>query len=152
MPVVVGREVPKEGCLWHLPFRDGIADEYFSTRWFVGEYRKRAGNTIVGVKDLMEKAATDVIARSLFFEFGQNLATCLAVPLQNFGAGVLVIGGNIAHALPLFENLFRKELEKADLSLKIAASKLMENAALIGSARLLDDAFWKKVSKRLSAI
>lgn len=152
VPVVVGREVPKEGCLWHLPFREGIADEYFSTRWFIAEYRKRAGDKIVGVKELMEKAATDVVARNLFFEFGQNLADCLAVPLQNFGAEVLVIGGNIAHALPLFEKVFRKELRKADVSLKIAPSKLMEKAALIGSARLLEENFWKNVSGRLPNI
>ncbi|MBK7940242.1 MAG: hypothetical protein IPJ82_25570 [Lewinellaceae bacterium] len=29
------RTCRKEGCLWHLPYRDGSADNYFSTGWFV---------------------------------------------------------------------------------------------------------------------
>ena len=149
VPVVSGDEVPKEGCLWHLPFKDGMADDYFSTRWFVGEYEKQTGQIIQGVKDLMDKTDTDPIARGLFLQFGQNLADCLASPLQKFGAEVLIIGGNIAHALPLFGGVFRDGLEKAGVTVKVVVSKHSEHAALIGSGRLLDDVFWEKVSVRL---
>ena len=34
IPIVDGPEVPKIGCVYHLPYKDGIADDYFSTRWF----------------------------------------------------------------------------------------------------------------------
>ncbi len=152
VPVVSGDEVPKEGCLWHLPFKDGIADDYFSTRWFVGEYEKQTGQKISGVKELMDKSSTDALAKGLFIQFGQNLADCLATPLQQFGAEVLIIGGNIAHALPLFGETFREGLEKADVPVKVVVSKHSEHAALIGSARLMDDAFWGKVSARLPNI
>lgn len=152
VPVVSGASVPKEGCLWHLPFKDGIADDYISTRWFIQEYQKLTGETVPGVKELIERTDSDAIARDLFVQFGQNLAECLAVPLQNFEAEVLVIGGNIAHALPLFGDAFRAGLEKSGVSIKIIASKHMENAALIGSARLLDDSFWEKVSAQFPHI
>lgn len=152
VPVVSGASVPKEGCLWHLPFKDGIADDYISTRWFIQEYQKLTGETVAGVKELIERTGSDAIARDLFVQFGQNLADCLAVPLQNFNPEVLVIGGNIAHALPLFGDTFRAGLEKSGVSIKIVASKHMENAALIGSARLLDDSFWGKVSAQLPHI
>ena len=152
VPVVSGTEVPKEGCLWHLPFRDGIADDYFSTRWFVGEYKKQTGVTIKGVKELMDKTDTDEIARNLFLQFGQNLAACLAVPLQKFGAEVLIIGGNIAHALPMFKKELEGGLENAAVSVKIVVSRHMENAALIGSARLMESGFWARVSKHLPNI
>ncbi len=152
VPVVSGASVPKEGCLWHLPFKDGIADDYISTRWFIREYQKLTGETVAGVKELIERTGFDAIARDLFVQFGQNLAECLAVPLQNFNPEVLVIGGNIAHALPLFGDMFRAGLEKSGISIKIVASKHMENAALIGSARLLDDSFWGKVSAQLPHI
>ncbi|MBM3419732.1 MAG: ROK family protein, partial [Bacteroidetes bacterium] len=33
-PVVEGEQVPRLGCLYHLPFGNSIADAYFSTRWF----------------------------------------------------------------------------------------------------------------------
>jgi glucokinase len=152
VPVVSGDEVPKEGCLWHLPFKDGIADDYFSTRWFIGEYLKQTGVSIAGVKDLMDKASTEAIVRDLFLQFGQNLADCLAAPLQKFGANVLIIGGNIAHALPLFGDEFREGLDKAGASVKVLVSRHSEHAALIGSARLLDDTFWGKVSLQLPNI
>jgi len=152
VPVVSGDEVPKEGCLWHLPFKDGIADDYFSTRWFVGEYEKQAGQKISGVKELMDKTHTDAIAKGLFVQFGQNLADCMAVPLQKFDAEVLIIGGNIAHALSLFGDRFQEGLEKAGVPDKVVVSMHSEHAALIGSARLLDDAFWERVSARLPNI
>lgn len=149
VPVVSGKSVPKEGCLWHLSFKDGIADDYFSTRWFVDEYQKQTGQKMAGVKELMERADTDAAARYLFLTFGQNLAACLAAPLRHFGAEILVVGGNIAHALPLFESPFQEGLGTAGVSVKIALSTLLEDAALLGSARLLDDAFWGEVSARL---
>jgi glucokinase len=36
IPIVDGPEVPKLGCVYHLPYGDNIADDYFSTRWFLG--------------------------------------------------------------------------------------------------------------------
>lgn len=152
IPVVKRAGVPEEGCLWHLPFKDGIADAYFSTGWFVREFEKHHGEKIEGVKDIIEKAGIDSFVDALFARFGRNLAECLAPWLQSFGAEILLIGGNIAHTLPLFEADFRKGLEHAGVSLKIAPSRLMEHAALIGSARLLDDAFWGKVSAELPGI
>jgi glucokinase len=150
VPVVARADVPKEGCLWHLPFKGSIADDYFSTKWFLKEFEKQTGEKVEGVKTLMEKAERgDEIAKNLFIQFGHNLAECLAPRLEKFGAEVLIIGGNIAHALPLFEEIFKNDLKKAGVSLKIAPSKLYENAALLGSARLLDDDFWGKVSAEL---
>ncbi len=152
VPIVSGDSVPKEGCLWHLPFKDGIADDYFSTRWFTGEYQKRSGRAIKGVKELMDIGASEALAGALFQEFGHNLANCLVAPLQQFGAEILIVGGNIAHALPLFGETFRADLEKAGLSIKVIASRHSEHAALIGSARLLDEGFWLKVAEKMPNI
>lgn len=152
LPVVSGDQVAKEGCLWHLPYKDSIADDYFSTGWFVREYEKETGEKIAGVKELVEKTNTDALAKKLFTQFGHNLAECLGPWLQKFSTEILIIGGNIAHALPLFEPVFQDDLTKQGLSVKIAPSKLAEHAALIGSARLLDDPFWEKVSAQMPNI
>lgn len=152
VPVVQGADVPKEGCLWHLPFKDGIADDYFSTGWFIRTYQKERGAASEGVKSLMEMAAADPFVRSLFVQFGHNLAECLVPWLKSFGAEVLIIGGNIAHALPLFEAVLQEDLRRAGVSVGTAPSKLYEHAALIGSARLLDDAFWERMSVHLPNI
>lgn len=152
VPVVQGAEVPPEGCLWHLPFRDGIADDYFSTRWFTRMYAEQSGHRVPGVKTLMDKATVDPVAGQLFETFGQNLAECLGPWLLRFGAEVLIIGGNIAHALPLFGPALRKGLQASWVSTRITPSVLWEKAALLGSARLLDDAFWAKVSVHLPTL
>lgn len=152
VPIVVGEDVPKEGCLWHLPFKDGIADDYFSTRWFVGEYQKQTGETLSGVKALIEKTDADPIALGIFKQFGENLAACLALPLQTFGAEILILGGNIAHALPLFGGKFQGGLLQAGVNVQVLVSKHSEHAALLGSARLLDELFWEKVSAKLPNI
>lgn len=153
VPVVSGPTVPEAGCLWHLPFRDGIADDYFSTRWLVGEYERLQGEkTAGGVREMLEKAGESPVIQAIFRQFGHNLGECLAPWLQKFRAGILIVGGNIAHAMPLFENAFRETLETQDLRVPARTSGLMEKAALFGSARLLDDGFWKKVSAHLPQI
>lgn len=152
VPVVSGPTVPKEGCLWHLPFKDGIADDYFSTKWFVKQYAAHSGETISGVRDLIERADKEPFVQKLFAEFGHNLAECLSSPLKQFQAEVLIIGGNISHALPLFHVALGEGLLQHEARVKVRRSALMEQAALLGSARLLDDDFWQKVSAELPEI
>lgn len=152
VPVVLGETVPPEGCLWHLPFRDGIADQYFSTGWFVRENERLGLPPVQGVKELIEKAGDEPVVQDMFVRFGQNLAACLSHWLRRFDAQALVIGGNIAHALPLFGESFKADLAVQGLRLHVAPSALLEEAALLGSARLIDDAFWERVSLHLPAI
>lgn len=152
LPVTTGHRVAKEGCLWHLPFKDSIADDYFATKWFLREYEQQTGEKVDGVKTLLDRAGAGTVAKNLFIRFGHNLAECLAPWLKKFDAEVLVIGGNIAHALPLFGAVFQDDLKQMGVSAKVAPSKLKEHAALLGGARLLDDGFWEKVSAHLPKI
>ena len=80
------------------------------------------------------------------------VARVIAPWLGRLGAEILVVGGNIANALPLFEPGFQEGLSQAGVSVRIAPSWLLETAALLGSARLLDDVFWGKVAEHLPAI
>ncbi len=152
VPVVSGPSVPKEGCLWHLPFLDGIADDYISTRWFVKTYAAHTGETVSGVRELIERAEQDPYIQELFDTFGKNLALCLSGPLKQFQAEVLIIGGNIAHTFSHFRGTLEKGLHEAQVTTHVRLSQLKENAALIGGARLLDDSFWQRVSAELPEI
>jgi glucokinase len=102
IPIVDGLLVPKIGCVYHLPYRDGIADDYFSTRGLLGRYKKLTGNELSGVKELAQLYNTDKVVPELFRDFGVNLGIFLAPWLKGFEAEVLVIGGNISHAYNLF--------------------------------------------------
>lgn len=149
IPVVDGREVPKMGCVYHIPYKEGIADDYFSTRWFLGRYKSLTGEGLKGVKELADIAITDRVAAGLFTEFGTELGVFLAPFLKKFNAEMLVIGGNISNAYDLFGDVFEGSLKKEHCTCKVALSKLKEDAALLGSAYLLDDNFWKSVQHAL---
>jgi glucokinase len=149
IPIVDGPEVPHRGCVYHLPYKDGIADEYFSTRWFIGRYKNLTGKELSGVKELAELASSDKVAQDIFTEFGENAALFLAPWLKKFKAEILVIGGNISFSYKLFGEVFESRLKKENCNCKVALSALKEDAALIGSAYLLDDNFWKSVQHAL---
>jgi glucokinase len=149
IPIVDGPEVPKLGCIYHIPYRDGIADDYFSTRGLLGRYRKLTGKELSGVKELASLAASDKVVIDLFTDFGDNAGLFLSTWLKKFNAEILVIGGNISHAYNLFGDVFENRLRTENCNCEVALSKLKEDAALIGSAYLLNDDFWKSVQHAL---
>jgi len=145
VPVVDGKMVPHLGCVWHLPYKEGIADDYFSTRWFVKRYCELTGLEVDGVKPIANASVTNEIALSLFIEYGKNMGEFFSPWLKKFAAGVLVVGGNIAGAYNLFGTAFEKELRKNGVETEIRLSVLKEDAAIIGSARLLNPEYWEKI-------
>jgi glucokinase len=149
IPIVDGPEVPKLGCIYHLPFKDGIADDYFSTRGLLYRYKKLTGKELKGVKDLAALAVDNKTVKDLFTDFGDNAGLFLAPWLKKFRAEILVIGGNISLAYNLFGDVFEERLRKENCNCEVAISKLKEDAALLGSAYLLDDDFWKSVQHAL---
>lgn len=149
IPIVDGPEVPKVGCIYHVPYNDGIADDYFSTRGLLGRYTKATGIELRGVKDLAALAGTDKIVADLFTDFGDKAAEFLAPYIKDFKAEILVIGGNISHAYNLFGDVFESRLQKEKCNCAVTLSALKEDAAMIGSAYLLNDDFWKSVQHAL---
>ena len=149
IPIVDGPDVPRLGCIYHLPYRDGIADDYFSTRGLLGRYKNQTGKELSGVKEVAALAASDRIVSDLFTDFGDKLGLFLAPWLIKFKAEIIVIGGNISYAYNLFGDVFEDRLKKENCNCEVALSKLKEDAALLGSAYLLDDDFWKSVQHAL---
>lgn len=129
-----GNTVPKEGCLWHIPYKDGIADDYFSTRWFVNNFNLISDEKVTGVRKIAELANEgNEKAISLFIQFGENLADCLGQYLKNFKAEIVVMGGNIAEAFNLFKPSLYKCLKENELKVEFKISILKENAAMLGA-------------------
>jgi glucokinase len=152
VPVIEGDRVPEKGYVYHIPYETGIADDYFSTRWFISEFEKRTGIIYNGVKEIADKASELDEAKKLFEDFGTNIGEFLAPLLSTFEADCLVIGGNISGAYSLFGPTLHPALEKHKISIKVVISELMESAAMIGSARLMEDSFWNKVEPLVSKI
>ncbi len=145
LPVVDREDTPKMGCVWHLPYKDAIADEYFSTRWFVRSYAALTGENLPGVKEIADVARQDPKIAALFAEYGAGIGAFLGPWLKTFGAEVLVIGGNTVGASDLFLPAFEKALAELECTTRIEWSELKEDAAVIGSARLLEPAYWTRI-------
>ncbi len=95
--------LPQSEMLYHFPYKESIADDYFSTRWFVKTYNAWSRNQITNVKDLTELAESgDAVAIELFEGFGNDLGKFLHQFVVNNRAECCVIGGNISKAWAYF--------------------------------------------------
>jgi glucokinase len=151
LPVLEGNNVAKSGCLWHLPFNGGIADDSFSTRWFTNNYYQRTGKPIAGVKEIaLEAKKGEETALQLFHEYGSNMGEFLSPWLEKFDAQSIVIGGNIIGSFEFFGNDLTKAIAKNNIETKVHLSELMEMAAIVGAAHLIDDVYYNKIKNLLS--
>lgn len=126
--------------LWKMPFKESIAEEYLSTRWFVKRYFEKTGNEIPNVKALLVLAeAGKIEALEVFSEFGNNLGLFLQLFIEMEGeVDTVVLGGNIAKTAHLFTAEVIKVLGSSN-KVVIKPAILGEDAALIGAAGI-----WKK--------
>lgn len=148
IPVVNDEGVPEGGCLWDKAFHDGIADDYFSTRWFLSKYKESTGdNGIGGVKEIVD--TNSAISLQLFEEFALNFSEFMLPHLTKFDADLLVIGGNISKAHHLFIPAFIQNLKEKGCDISVAIMDNTEKACIIGSSYLFKTDFWNKVKEEL---
>ena len=121
---------------WNMPLHEGIAEDYLSTRWFVKRYAAISGSPVSGVKELAGLAMHDELVRTLFNEFGYNLAVFLNRFIESTGATAVVIGGNIAQSYPLFKDALLSGVGKCFPEVRITTSVLGEQAAMVGAAAM----------------
>lgn len=151
IPLVHEKNVPEDGCLWDKEFLDGIADDYFSTRWFISKYKQVSGkNSVGGVKDLVRNKKIDT--SDIFEEFSENISNFLFPHLKNFNADLLVLGGSIAKSYKLFLPSILKKWKSKNCDVKVAIVENTEEAGIIGSSYLFNEPFWNKIKNNLPDI
>lgn len=108
-----GPGVPIGGELWDYPFRGGIAEDYVSTRWFEKRFAEITGESIKGVKgmiDFYEAGKYQVETKQVFREFADAFGQIMTPFMAHFKADILVIGGGIVlsgkYFLPWIEEYF----------------------------------------------
>ncbi len=149
VPIVSDRNVPEHGCFWHLPFQEGIVDDYFSTRWFMQESETKYGVKVNGVKSLAAAARKHQHAQEIFARFGHNMGQLIAPWVKRFQPTCLCFGGNISQSADLFKRHLEEELNSHGVSVKITFSDQTEELALVGSTRLYEETMWEKVALEL---
>jgi glucokinase len=118
--------------LWKSPFKDGIAEEYLSTSWFVKRFKELTGETIGDVKELCEQSDIPKV-QTIFNEFAENLAEFLMPLIARENPDVVILGGNIMKASSLFLGALKSNL-RPYTNVPIFPAVLGEEAAMIGAA------------------
>jgi glucokinase len=127
----------RDGNLWCSPFKDGMAEDYISSRWCVQQYGTLAGKPVKDVEQLAVLAyAGETAALQVFSEFGENLGLFLAGFIRSEPVEAVVLGGNISKAMDLFMPAVNRVLQEQDITVSIKQSVLGESAALIGAVFL----------------
>lgn len=147
VPQVSSKGVPTGGCLWDKAYRDGMADDYFSTRWCLARYYELSGQKVRGVKEIAQ--SNDGHSQTLFEEFGSHMAEFMIPYLRQYSPELIILGGNVSKASSLFLPVIRRKVKAAGVRTGFEVSDLMEDAAIIGSAKLFDSHFWEQVKDDL---
>ena len=124
------------GGLFNHVFLDGIADDYFSSRWFLNEFKLRTGKQIASVKELAE--LNNGVATTIFNDFGSNLGRFLLPRLQECDCDDLVIGGNISRSSFLFLPTLKTQLQAVQKNINIIFCDDTEECILTGAALLAE--------------
>ncbi|WP_316633332.1 ROK family protein [uncultured Flavobacterium sp.] len=99
-------DIPKTGVFYNQPFLETIADECFSIRWLLAEYKRLSGESIKSVKAIAN--LNTAVSKAVFANFGSNMGKFLFPWFEKFGCEELVIGGNISKARPYLCQLWKK--------------------------------------------
>lgn len=148
LPITQGSNVPHNGCLWDKPFEDSIADNYFSTRWFLSQYENITGNKLTdGVKEIA--GIEDYSTAKIFDDFANNLSEFLAPFIIDFQADLLILGGNIAKSNRLFLAKFQENLKSKNIDIAISIVENTEQTSILGSSYLFNEVFWERIKAEL---
>ncbi|MDB5020918.1 MAG: hypothetical protein JWQ28_2045 [Pedobacter sp.] len=127
----------RDAALWDMKFKDGIAEDYLSTRWFLVSYLALTGSEINGVKELLEVQDHRVEVEQLFDQFARNLAEFIQLAALKLDFQFVILGGNISNGYGYFLPRLNKCLEESNSGIVVKVALLKEEAALIGAASRL---------------
>ena len=133
--------ITKDANLGPSPFMDSIADNYFSTRWFVNRYKELSGELVTDVKEIAERYTSEENVKKLFSEFVANFTVFLEEFVKREKPEAIVIGGNIANCSELFLTDLEIGFRVAGVTIPIVKAQLGEDAAILGAASLCRENF-----------
>jgi glucokinase len=133
--------VATDADLWKVPFRSGIAQDFFDVKWISERYAEFTGQKFNDLKELTEVAKTDDgIGQLVFGEYGENFSRFVAEYVKKFGSDLIVIGGH-NEAWNLFIPHLKDRLNDQQVKIPLKAAELGEDAALIGAGYLWKSSF-----------
>ena len=130
------------GEIWISPYREGIIEEVVSGSGVSKLYEKLSGLKASSKEVAHLAFEGDVSAKLAWEEFGKAIAFALAWSINLVDPEIVIIGGSIANAIPLFypalhESLVKNICPVPVQNLKIVKAQLGDAAGFIGAAALV---------------
>lgn len=145
-PVLKGTNVPDRGVVYHLPFKDGIAEDYFSNKGVLKAYQESGGKMFINIRSLINAGHHGhAQVTAIFKQFGQNLGEVLAPVLNKFNATKVVFGGSLGKELDLYGAEFRTSLMSHGCSTAVEKESDEQDLFVVGGAQLAKDQYWMSI-------
>ncbi len=122
--------LPPNGYLYNVAYKDGIAEDYISTRWFLKNYPVESANEIAQAASGGNKKAIN-----LFQIFGKHLAEILVPWIKSFHSDTIIFGGGLLNSWDLFKESLLNELQQQNISIKIITNTHTEEMNMIGAVK-----------------
>jgi len=120
--------------LWSSKFKDGIAEDYLGTAWFIGWCRDNLFLKVEGVKEILENPDLLQMALPAFGIFSKNLAEFILMRFEEMPIDAIVLGGNISRANDFFLEETVSILVENQINVPIFISDFGDRSALYGAA------------------
>jgi len=132
---VFSNGVCRDAELSVLPYKGERIEDFVSTRGLLRNYQQLSGQLVKDARVIAERVAGDAHAAEAFRLFGTDLTWFLQQFIQQEHPDILVIGGNIAQAWPLFSAELLQGLAASVTKMPaVVMAALGEHAALLGGA------------------
>jgi glucokinase len=123
-----------DAALWSSKFKDGIAEDYLGTTWFINWLKENLSLQVNGVKEITENKDLLQKAMPAFSEFSKNLAQFILLQLEQYQIDAIVLGGNISNASRLFLEEIISILVENQINLPVFISDFGDKSAVLGAA------------------
>lgn len=130
--IKIGQHV-EDGELWKSSFKDGIAEDYLGSSWFVNWVKKETGIKVKGVKEIIQEKEILYRAGNVFGEFADNLAEFISLHYSIIRMDKVILGGSISLSSSYFLDRLIENLLEKGIDIPIEVSQLGEKSALYGA-------------------
>lgn len=127
-------DVPPNGWVYRVPFRDSIVDDYISIRGILAKSRRWQELDRLDVAEIASLARNgQAAAQAVFEEFGTDFGRMLSLFTGPFQPDGLVIGGQIARSFDLFSASLANALGDESVPISLSPDTSLSTFAGISS-------------------
>ena len=126
--------IVRDAELWDSPFLDSKAENYISTKWFMGRYFEATGMNVVNIKALNNLFSESATVKSIFKDFTTNLGILIRQFVEKEQPEVIILGGDITIASSKFLPDLKKNLQLEGIDIPIHVSSMGDRALIFGAS------------------